>query len=175
MARIGPLADLHLRHPGVTSAISRAYAEAVAVSLARHYRPPSELATWINESINRVQLDWALPDDRTRQAWANDIDTTEAAAYGVALGIVEMELGLVAVARARSLSGADYYIAQHDVIDGLESAYKLEVSGVDHGGTREIRSRLREKLRQVTAYGAPARAYACVVGFKALTVLVRET
>jgi hypothetical protein len=175
VSRIRSIAELHRRHPGLTPSIAAAYAEAASVCLARHGTPPSELATWVNDYVTRVVVEWHQPSERSRKAWANEIDTTEAGAYGVALGVVETELGLVAIERARSLTGADYYIGQNVSGDGLESAYKFEVSGVNEGGSRELRKRLREKLRQVTAYGRPARAYACVVGFRALTVMVQET
>lgn len=89
--------------------------------------------------------------------------------------MVETELGLVAVSRARTLTGADYYVAPPDEADYLENAYKLEVSGVDHGGMAEIKARLRKKLVQVSAPVRETGALACIVGFKALIVLVRQT
>ena len=168
------ISTLYRRHPGVTRSIAQGYAEALSVSLARHGTPPCELEARVNDGVDRLRLDWRLPEPKVLRAWANEIDTTEAAAYGVALGVIERQLGLVAVARARSLTGADYYVSPRGAGFGLEAASKLEVSGIDSGAPREIRARLHAKLKQVVAYGTPARAFACVVAFRALLVLLRE-
>ena len=70
------------------------------------------------------------PDVRTLNAHANEIDATEAGAYGVSLAAVEAISGLVAVRRAETLTGADWYIApQGTDADDLESCIRLEVSG----------------------------------------------
>jgi hypothetical protein len=168
------ISDLHHRHPGLTEAVCEAYAEATAVCLHRHHAPPSVFAVWTSNEITQLRVQWRIPPERVRRAWLNDIDTTEAGAYAVALAAVEAAMGLVTISRARSMSGADYYVAIPSGGDLLEECQKLEVSGIDHGGVTEMRRRLREKIAQVTAYGAPAGAIACVVGFKLLSVLIRE-
>jgi len=77
---------------------------------------------------------WVKPDQRTLNAWANDIDATEFGAYGVSLAAVEVAKGLLAFSRTRTLTVADYYLAPAGTApDDLENCLRLEVSGVDAG------------------------------------------
>jgi hypothetical protein len=101
---------LYLRHPGVTRAISESYEEAAAVCLGAQHEPPTDFNVWTGDGSALRRLEWSRPTEGQSKAWANEIDTVEAAAYGVALTAIESELGLVAVERARTMSGADYYL-----------------------------------------------------------------
>ena len=79
--------DLDTRHPGLTTGVALGFREAAEVCLDRHHSPPTELTVDRGMQINAV-ADWQSPDERTKHAWANEIDTTEAGAYCVALGKV---------------------------------------------------------------------------------------
>ena len=112
--------------------------------------------------------EWQKADDRTRAAWANETDATEAGAYACALAAVELVDGLVAVARAETRTGADYYIAlAGPAPDDLEGCLRLEVSGVDRGSPSAVNQRLKEKLEQALAGASNLPAMSGVVGFKA--------
>jgi hypothetical protein len=90
---------------------------------------------------------YAVPDERVRRAHTNEIDATEAGAYGVSLAAVEAIVGLAAVGRAETLTGADWYIAPNSVdIEDLEGCIRLEVSGINAGASSDVKRRLREKL-----------------------------
>jgi hypothetical protein len=80
-------------------------------------------------------------------------------------------LGLVAISRADTRSGSDYYVGRPEQ-EYLEEAFRLEISGVDAGSLAEVRRRLRDKEAQVARGNGPLPAYASVVGFRAATVLV---
>jgi hypothetical protein len=125
--------DLESRHPGVTTGVAMGYREAAEVCLDRHHEPPTDVTVDRGKQINAV-ADWQVPDERTKRAWANEIDTTEAGAYCVALAAIELTDNLVAVRRAETHTGADYYVAPKGAspID-LEDAFRLEVSGMDEG------------------------------------------
>jgi hypothetical protein len=113
------------------------------------------------------------PNDQIRGAWANDIDTTEFGAYGVALAAVELVVGLVAVRRAETRTGSDYYVAAPTTpTDDLEDWHRLEVSGTDEGNEVTVQSRLREKQRQAASGNANLPALAAVVGFKCKVVAI---
>ena len=64
-----------------------------------------------NPDSARLKVEFSAPDSRTKSAWANDIDATEAGAYCVCLAAVEAVEQLVAVRRAETLTGADWFVA----------------------------------------------------------------
>ena len=83
--------------------------------------------------------------------------------------------GLVAVHRAETLTGADYYIARPgDSPHDLEDCQRLEVSGVDRGLQGAVEKRLRAKLDQAAAGRSNLPALAGVVGFRARLVLLAD-
>lgn len=170
---------LHERHPGLTPAVNLAYAEAAAVSLSRHHQPPIEveIRQYPDGSMTRSGLTWLPPGDRERAAWANADDATRDGAYAVALAAVEASLGLFAVARAETLTGADYYLgsrADLGTTDDLETAFRLEVSGVDHGGLAVVHHRLGQKVEQARRGDSILPAYACVVGYQAAYIALQK-
>ncbi len=160
------------RHPGISEAVCASYTEAAEVCFARHHGPPlTELKIECCGNISAKVLEWKQPDDDAIRAWNNRDDATRDGAYIVSLTTVEAELGKVALSRAETRTGADYYVGESGSKD-LEEAYRLEVSGTDAGKRAELRSRLRKKERQALAGNSPLPAYASVVGFREAMVLV---
>lgn len=107
------------------------------------------------------------------RAWHNKDDATRDGAYIVSLAVVDSELGLVALSRAETRTGADYYVGEPHAFD-LESAYRLEVSGLDIGNESSVRRRLREKIKQTIRGNSNLPALASVVGFQEALVLLEE-
>jgi hypothetical protein len=167
-----PFHDLWQRHTGVTQAIGDCYSEAARVCLDRHHNPP---ATFSVEGLARncdAVAEWQAADQRTRGAWANEIDATELGAYGLALAAIELADGMVAVRRAETGTGADYYVAPIGAtVDDLENCFRLEVSGVDRGDSAALRQRLGQKVRQAMAGQSNLPAVASVVGFLAMAII----
>jgi hypothetical protein len=168
--RRAPLPDLvalHERHRGLTPAICGNYAEAACVCLSRHHVPPStdfEVSAQGGDGLRA--LAWSGADERQKRAWNNADDATRDGAYALALAAVEVEHELLAVERADTRTGADYYLGGGGVAD-LEAAVRLEVSGVDRGDAGEVATRLRRKVKQAKDGKSDLPAMACVVGFKA--------
>jgi hypothetical protein len=168
------LERLHERHPGLTQALGESYTEAACVCWSRHHTPPITVSLKrVNNADQARVVNFTVPDDRTRAAHANEIDATEAGAYGVSLAAIEDIVGLVAVGRAETLTGADWYIAPNGTsLDDLENCIRLEVSGTSAGTSAEINRRLLEKITQASRGDSNLPAIASVVGFKALEVAV---
>lgn len=160
------------RHPGVSNAVCEALSEAAEVCLSRHHVPPrtSFQVEFSGEQLVRY-LTWSSPNETAQLSWHNQDDATRDGAYIISLSIVEHELGMVALSRADTRTGADYYIGLANAND-LEGAFRLEVSGVGGGGQAEIRRRLRQKLDQASRGDSFLPAYASVVGFREATILV---
>lgn len=106
-------------------------------------------------------------------AWANESDATRDGAYAVSLAAVEVREDLVAMRRAETLTGADYYVAASGSDpDDLEHSFRLEVSGTDSGDMGVVRQRLMQKQAQARAGRSNLPAIAAVVGFKAIVVAI---
>ncbi len=115
------------RHPGLTQPIATSYLEAARVCLDRHHTSPTEFAVQNGTETVSALVEWEATDERSRGAWANHIDATEAGAYACALAAVELTGGLVAIRRAETGTGADYYIGPPgQPIDDLEGACDLK-------------------------------------------------
>ncbi len=168
-----PFHDLSVRHAGVTDAISACLAEAARVCLDRHHQPPTEFDIDKRGERTGTIAEWEETDARTRSAWANEVDATEAGACACVLAALELCAGLVAVHRAETKTGADYYVAPAGRPPAdLEECVRLEVSGVDRGDLATIARRLRDKLDQAAAGTSNLPAIAGVVGFRARIILL---
>lgn len=167
------LDDLHERHPGLTPAMARVFFEAASVCLARHHSSPTNFTIERESSKAEAGVDWLPISPALHAAYANTIDATEAGAYAMCLAALELVAGLVAIQRAETLTGADYYVApQGSGIDDLEGAYRFEVSGVDKGRRALCDQRLRAKVKQTQEPDHSALAIAGVTGFEQQLVLL---
>lgn len=170
-----PIRQMHERHRALTVAIAGSYEEASAVCFDRHHQSPVELTLSDNGTETPADVHWMVPDDRTRDAWANSTDTTEAGAYGCVIAGVETLRGLLAVRRAETGTGADYYVgpAGSGVTD-LEDCLRLEVSGVDQGDRREVMKRLVLKVQQARDGNSSLPALAGVIGFAEKLLVIQD-
>jgi hypothetical protein len=169
------LNSLHERHSGLTPALSDTFYEAASVCLNRHHKSPVEIEILRNGEKTKRITQFQEPDARAINAWANDIDTTETGAYGVCLAAVEAEEQMVAVKRAETLSGADWYVAPVGTEpDDLESCFRLEISGIDAGNRSAVSSRLLQKVNQTRQGASNLPAIASVVGFKERAVAIQR-
>jgi hypothetical protein len=169
------LEGLDERHPGLTSTVAETYAEAARVCLDRHHKSPILFNIRKGDLSFTASTTWEETNQRTKSAWANTTDATRDGAYCVAIAAVEVTDGLVAVSRAETGTGADYYLGKPgEKLEDLENSLRLEVSGVDQGNMTTVRSRLSQKVKQAQRGDSPLPAIAAVVGFQTLTVLTAD-
>ncbi len=161
------------RHWGLTPAIAASFEEAARVCLDQHHSSPQEFLIEDDGDQRVVLVQWETTDTRTRGAWANAIDTTEAGAYGCALAATEVCKGLVALKRAETLTGADYYIGPTNApVDDLEGYFRLEVSG-SQLDRAQLKHRLKNKIEQTLDGLSNLPALAAVVGFRIKLILLQ--
>ena len=166
---------LHERHPGLTVSLGGSFYEAAAVCFSRHHSSPVDLNIVTNDAGCVRTFEFPKPDARVINAWANEIDTTENGAYGVSLAALEAEQQMVAVRRAETQTGADWYVAPiGSVVEDLENCFRLEVSGVDAGSGSIVETRLKQKMAQTKRGNSNLPAIASVVGFKERAVAIRK-
>ncbi len=167
--------DLSARHYGVTKALGDSYTEAACVCLHRHHAPPQGFH--IDREMDRkvALVGWRPPTPRELAAHANEIDATEAGAYAMVLAGVELTDNLVAVHRAETRTGADYYLAPLGAAAGdLENCIRLEVSGISKGEAQDVKDRLGVKVRQASRGKSALPAMAGVVGFSCKTMMIKN-
>lgn len=175
MSKALDLENMQERHPALTLAIAACNREAACVCLSRHHPTPVEFSISDNGTQSEVIVQWTVPDGRTKAAWANEIDTTEAGAYCCVIAGVEHARGFVAIRRAETKTGADYYIAlPKHTLDDLEDFIRLEVSGTDKGDGTEVAARLKSKLSQAQQGKSNLPAIAGVVGFAAKLIAIAD-
>lgn len=165
--------NLSTRHSGVSQGLSASYAEAARVCLDRHHQSPQDFELQDSGQTFLAVAEWITASDGEKNAWANELDATEAAAYGLALAGIEITKGLIAVRRAHTRSGADYYLAVPGTSpEDLENCLRLEVSGIDRGSPTLLRARLRQKIEQASRGHSNLPAIATVVSFSALKMII---
>lgn len=170
------LEGLQKTHPGLTENLAGSYSEAAAVVFERHHTSPFEIQIVDSRgNIERRVVSPPSPDATMRAANANANDAIAAAAYCVSLAAVEAREQLVAVGRAETGTGADWYLAPPGVPrEDLEDCYRLEVSGVESGDMSRVRGRLKEKVAQTRRGASNLPALASVVGFKERYVVIES-
>ncbi len=164
---------LDQRHPGLLPSTAEHYLDAARVCLDRHHTAPTEFSLFDNEQALECLVDWLATDQRTRDAWANQDDATRDGSYTIALAALDVCRGMVAIRRAETRTGADYYVMPFGAdADDLERCYRLEVSGT-HLNEAEVRRRLRQKIAQTIRGQSNLPAIAAVVGFKEKLVMIQ--
>ena len=170
-----PLRDMHLRHRALTEPVAGSHCEAAAVCLSRHHFPPAGFALEGDGVSRRVDVEWEVADTRTRDAWDNKVDVTEAGACACVIAGVELLHGLFAVRRAHTGTGADYYVGPAGAgVDDLEDCWRLEVSGVDAGDKKAVLRRLIQKAQQAREGDSDLPAFAGVIGFAAKLIVIER-
>jgi hypothetical protein len=168
-----PIHQMDERHQGLLPSTAASYLDAARVCLDRHHISPQEFTLIENQQESQALVAWQATDVRCRNAWANQDDATRDGAYIFALATTELLLGLVAIRRAETLTGADYYIAPiGQPLEDLEDCLRLEVSGT-HLGLPEIKRRLREKIGQAAKGMSNIPALACIVGFRVRLIMLQ--
>jgi hypothetical protein len=169
--RLDRLNDRH----GLTPARLEVFREAASVCLSRHHQPPAVLVLEDNGVRSTADLSWREPDERERATYANLHEAVEQGAYGCVLASIDHLRGLVAVRRADTGTGADYYVGPLGAgANDLEDCLRLEISGIDAGEERDVRRRLVEKQQQARDGQSSLPALAGVIGFRARLLLVAD-
>lgn len=159
------------RHP-IDPAQLQGYANAAKVRLEAHHRPPVSFEVSTKGETTLFQVTWQPVEDMLRRSYNNHDDAVRDGAYVMAFAAIEEVEGLVAVGRAETKTGADYYVAPLGTVpQDFEEALRLEVSGTD-GTVATCRARLKLKQEQTRQGSGTEPALAAVVGFKQRLILV---
>ncbi len=109
-------------------------------------------------SENNYSLEWSTEiNDALRRRHADDWSSTEYGAYAIAFLLVREMTPYTAIEQANRGTAVDYYLSDKTRDDDLifNHAARLEVSGIGSGGTTEIDSRLKSKLKRLKNNAIP--------------------
>lgn len=167
-----PIQEMSERHYALTPPWASTCEECASVCLERHHSSPAEVEIRNEESTTTALVVWRPPDDRIIAAWANKDDATTFGAYACVIAAVELTEGMVAIERAETKTGSDYYIVPAGEALDLETALRLEISGTDAGTESDVEYRLMQKLGQTERGQSNLPAMAGVIGFKARLIML---
>ena len=166
---------LDTRHPGLNEHAAGFLSDAARVCLHRHHRAPTEISIRNDEAVLTADIDWTEPDSRCLASHGNRDDATRDGACACVIAAVELTNGLVAIGRAQTKEGADYYVAPAGATVGdFEDAIRLEVSGLNEGQEHEVAARLNQKVVQARSGKSPLPAIAGVIGFRERLLLLKK-
>jgi hypothetical protein len=169
-----PIQNMADRHQALTPALAGSYSEAARVCLDRHHESPLKEFTIEHDGVESIALvEWERTDSRIQAAWNKADDATRDGAYFVAIAAIELVRGMVAVRRAETRTGADYYIGfpNEDWTD-LENCLRLEVSGTS-SEKPAVKQRLRMKIDQASKGDSNLPAIAAIIGFRVQLIFIQ--
>ena len=152
--------------PGISAPYGQSMAEAAAVCLGQQgHRSGVELVV-SDDYQRRFEIRWPPINRQIVRTWADPNVATEHGAYGIAALLIEALTGLTVVERARVGTGFDYWLGS-ETGDALlfQAAARLEVSGIRHGSSKEIRTRVSQKIEQTRVSDGTLPAFIVVVEF----------
>ena len=181
-------------NPGITAAVGNSLAQAGAVCLEDQGHGPGVQLDSRGQAVNHYHLDWPKVSAQARRSWNDLEEATEFGAAGIAVLLVNRELGFMVVARSRKGTGFDYFLGHAGLLDSsnlgpstpahlgsflddddITVTGRMEVSGILHGNNSVIRARVDQKLEQLDrSSGLGIPAYAIVVEFGQPVAEVRE-
>ena len=170
------LADLQKGLPAITPAFGAALAEACAVCLTEQAHKPGIELQVEGDWTGSFQLFWPNVTDQMKRCWNDEEYTTEQAAYGIALMVIQRLTNFTVVERARRGTGFDYWlgISAKSTEMPFQKSVRLEVSGIRRGDRRQIRSRVKLKMEQVKPTDDLAPAYIAIIEFSQPSAWVVE-
>jgi hypothetical protein len=116
-------------------------------------------------------------NDGMRRCYQDEEQTTEWAACGIALMLIQKLTDYAPISRSRKGTGFDYWLGTHQDTDDnifLNKA-RLEVSGIRKGSDTQINRRLREKIDQPNPSNSTLLSvYAVVVEFSRPTSRIAQ-
>lgn len=134
--------------PGITQRLGGSLAEAGSVCLESEGHAQGVQLTVRGDVNNRYSVRWHPVDDQAHRAWGDTTEATEYGAAGIAALLTERALPYTIIERSMKDTGFDYWLGDGASDLPMEHVARLEVSDIRHGNDRDIRRRVKDKLKQ---------------------------
>ena len=161
------LLNLEKGLPAITPAFGAALAEACAVCLTDQGHQSGAAIKIKGDFAGAFTLLYSEVTKQMRRCWNDKEYTTEQAAYGIAILIMQRLTALTAIERSRKGTGFDYWLGKpfESAEKPFEKSARLEVSGIRQGNQQQVRTRVKLKVAQVEPTNDLAPAYIVVIEF----------
>jgi hypothetical protein len=161
------LSELQQGLPAITPAFGAALCEACAICFIDQGHRSGVALSIEGGFTGTFMLLYPEVTDQMQRCWNDQEYTTEQAAYGVALMLIQQLIGLTIVERSRRGTGFDYWLGEPSSSSErpFQKAARLEVSGIRKGSAQQVRTRVKLKMAQVKPTDALAAAYVAVIEF----------
>lgn len=146
------LTELARGLPGVTQAFGETLAQAGAVCFESQNHS-SGVDLQVNGTFEaKYQVFWGQVTDQMLRCWNDPEYTTEQGAYGVAILLMLDLTDYTVIEKSCKGTGFDYWLGKAEDSEGLpfQKGARLEVSGIRSGDNRLVRTRVNQKLKQVS-------------------------
>jgi len=148
-----PVIDVSVLGEGMTAltpAMGRVLAEAAAICLDHAGHTPKAVLVVLNDSEREFLLDWPPVSDQMRRTFADLQEATQFGACAVSIVLVKVMIGFEVLERSWIGTGFDYWVGNEG--DGLpfDNMARLEVSGILNGNHTDVKSRVKQKVKQVS-------------------------
>jgi len=155
--------------PAITPAYGEALAEAGAVCFEdQGHLNGVELA--VSGSFTATfKIYWPEVTGQMLRCWNDEEFTTEQAAYGLSFLLIRALTEHTIIRRSRKGTGFDYWLGREGDEESLpfQNTARLEVSGIRKGDYNKVKTRVKQKLRQVSPSDRlELPAYIVVVEFR---------
>ena len=134
--------------PAITPSFGAALAEACTICLEDQGHHSGIALTVQGDFSGEFVLLYPEVTEQMRRCW-NDLEyTTEQAAYGVALLLIQQLTDFAVVERSRKGTGFDYWLGTASELSEqpFSKTARLEVSGIRQGNHQQIRTRVKLKV-----------------------------
>ncbi|ALF54589.1 hypothetical protein ACX27_19875 [Nostoc piscinale CENA21] len=153
--------------PAITPAFGAALAEACAVCLNDQGNIQGVELQVQGDLTDVFKIYWQEVTDQMLRCWNDNEYTTEQAAYGITLLIIQELTEYTVVERSRRGTGFDYWLGKKGDNNQLpfQNAVRLEVSAIRQGDDSKIKARAKQKLEQVNSVDSSLPVYIVIVEF----------
>lgn len=159
--------------PAITPAFGQVLAEAGGVCLESQGHSQGDALEVTGDRSKRYSLAWPPVTEQALRCWNDAEVATEHGAVGVAVLLAKKEIGYAVVERSRKGTGFDYWMGDDTEVP-FQNKARLEISGIRSGDDRDVRARVRQKLKQTNPSDGALPAYVVVVEFGAPLAEVRQ-
>ncbi len=163
-----------LEAPGLSPGRKVFMGECAAVCLERSSHRSGVRLSVRGETLAEFHLKWTPLTPQHFRSCGDPQEATEHGAYAVAILVITHITGKKVVERSAKGTGFDYWLGETADELPFQGMVRLEVSGILDGSDRDVATRIREKLSQVSVTDAIGPAYIAVVEFGTPTTTVNR-